>query len=626
MRQAVSDESITQRSTKTGTAVAGIAGFGALLTVGFFPALFGRVALYDDEGALLVTMRRFLDHGSLYDHTHGGYGPFYYSFYGLIYRATGQSPTPFSGRLIVLGLTALSACVFAATVWRVTRSMAFTLFAELLTFSVLIRVAGSEPTHPGTLIVLLLSMLLYGLASYALEPKNVFLVLVGVATGALLMCKINVGLFAVTAIVVAFVVGNRRYPKSWRTAVATAALLLPFLLMAPRLYKPENAEFATLVAVGLFLAYAPMHVDVVTLPRRALFTVAVSALAPMFAAVLWPLASGTSPTALVRGVLIRPTSQAENLALSPFPTFEWLAFLFTIAVAYVVLAHAENRDGRPFTSPGLSSAALGLAGLYVLELGVQKGPFPFLNWLPGIAMLPALALLAGAPARMRLVLRFLVPVVILQSLHAYPVVGAQRVWGLVAICVPCVIAMAVAADRLALWQRASRGARALTIGALSLVFLVVGATWPVNLWHAYATETPLNLPGSRLVRSTEARVVGLRKLTTVVRQRCDTFYAAPGFGSLYIFTGLPTPTGMLANWPGVLDDREQRELASQLATLSASGARVCIVRDLDRQQEWLQSSYGKGPLGKSLAQYKARIATVSHYSVSVQGKAPKPRP
>ena len=64
----------------------------------------------------------------------------------------------------------------------------------------------------------------------------------------------------------------------------------------------------------------------------------------------------------------------------------------------------------------------------------------------------------------------------------------------------------------------------------------------------------------------------------------------------------------------------------QLATLSAHGARVCIVRDIYRQQEWLTSSYGKGPLGKSLALYKKRIATVSHYSVSVLGKPSTPRP
>jgi len=30
-----------------------------------------------DEGAFLVTIGQFLHHGSLYNHTHGSYGPLY---------------------------------------------------------------------------------------------------------------------------------------------------------------------------------------------------------------------------------------------------------------------------------------------------------------------------------------------------------------------------------------------------------------------------------------------------------------------------------------------------------------------------------------------------------------------
>src|SRR5205814_412553 len=123
----------------------------------------------------------------------------------------------------------------------------------------------------------------------------------------------------------------------------------------------------------------------------------------------------------------------------------WLAFLITIVVAYVVWTRADIGDSPRFASPWLLNVALGLAGLYVLGLGLLQGSFSILNWLPSIALIPALALLADAPPRIRLGLRFLVPVAILQVLHSYPVVGSQRVWGLVAICVPCVIAMAVAA-------------------------------------------------------------------------------------------------------------------------------------------------------------------------------------
>ena len=61
-------------------------GVGLFLAVAFFPQLFNSVATYDDEGYFLVTVRQFLHHGSLYVHTLGtSYGPFYWSFIGLIY-------------------------------------------------------------------------------------------------------------------------------------------------------------------------------------------------------------------------------------------------------------------------------------------------------------------------------------------------------------------------------------------------------------------------------------------------------------------------------------------------------------------------------------------------------------
>jgi hypothetical protein len=142
------------------------------------------------------------------------------------------------------------------------------------------------------------------------------------------------------------------------------------------------------------------------------------------------------------------------------------------------------------------------------------------------------------------------------------------------------------------------------------------------LWHDYTKLTPLDLPGTRFVRVAKPMAVEFRKLTEVVKRRCDTFYSAPGFDSLYIYSGLPIPTGLLSNWPGVLTASEQRILAGQLATAAAQGERVCIVRDLSRQAQWQASSYGSGPLGAALAPYNQRIAVVGHYSVSLRTGPP----
>ena len=75
----------------------GVVGTAIALSAAFFPTFFKGVTSYDDEGSLLVTVRQFLRHGSLYVHTHGGYGPFYFSLAGAIFRLTGQDPTLFTG-------------------------------------------------------------------------------------------------------------------------------------------------------------------------------------------------------------------------------------------------------------------------------------------------------------------------------------------------------------------------------------------------------------------------------------------------------------------------------------------------------------------------------------------------
>jgi hypothetical protein len=620
MRETVTDEPIPETRPKAATAVGSVAAVGVALAVGFLPALFSHVSKYDDEGALLVTIRQFLHHGSLYNHTHGAYGPFYYSFYGSIFRLTGQSPTPFTGRLIVLVLTVATSALFAATVWHATRSVAFTLLGQLVTFSVLIRVAGSEPTHPGSLIALLLSILLYALVSYALENRTLFLVIAGIAIGALVTTKINVGLLAVGAVVLGFVVGNRAYPKIWRTVVAAGGVLLPFALVSQRLYQPEMAEFAVLVSLGLLLTYAPMHVDVVSLSGRALLVTGASAALAAIAAMLWPLANGTSPTKLVFGVLLQPLGQADNLTTPPLISIDWLTIVIPICGAYVALTHAKDREPRLLGSTWLPSAALGVAGLWVLGLGLGlfTGPLgSFVHWLPAIALLPALAWIAEVPPKLRLVLRFLVPVAILQVLHAYPVAGSQRAWAVVAMGVPCVIAIAIAAERLRLWQLAGPSMRALAVIAVAILVFFAGDASPVATWHNYEASTALGLPGARWIRVGSTQATNVKRLTAVVRRDCDTFYSAPGFDSLYIYTGLPTPTGLLANWPGVLSDKEQRELVGDLTRARLSGKRLCIVRDLSRQKGWLESSYGTGPLGRGLAPYKRRIALVGSSSVSV---------
>jgi hypothetical protein len=611
---------------------------GLFLAVAFFPQLFNSVATYDDEGYFLVTVRQFLHHGSLYVHTLGtSYGPFYWSFIGLIYRLTDQNPTLVSGRLVVLAFTTLSSGIFAAAVWRVTRNLLFSTLCQVATFCSLILVAGNEPISPGSTIVLLLSILVYALASYSVKQRNHLLVIAGMATGALTMTKINIGIFAVAGLAVALVVGNSAYPRWFRSIIGAGAVLLPFVLMFQRISESGIATFAFLVGLSMLGTCVVMSVDAISLAPRGLIAAVSGFGAVVFVSLLWPLLSGTSPGALFTEVFVRPLQQVNILTILPVVGIQWFATLITALVVIAVSARRISVDQLlPPKSP-IRYLALSAAALFVLGLGidtfVRLGVFgTFGAWLPAIVLLPALALIADVPPRIRLALRLIVPIAILQVLHAYPVAGSQVEWATVVMFVPCAIALAAGMDGLRMWREASRAVRGFAVGSLSVVIALTAGLWPLAVWVNYYDLSALHLPGAQLVRVDPQTGRELRLLTYVVKKNCDTFYSVPGLDSLYIYSGLPPPTGQLANWPGALTNSQEQEVVSELSHLQATGKRVCIVRDLNSPYyAWNPGgSEANRPIGRFIRQYQRVISvfggatydsilTYPRYSVSIKG-------
>ena len=235
-------------------------------------------------------------------------------------------------------------------------------------------------------------------------------------------------------------------------------------------------------------------------------------------------------------------------------------------------------------------------------------------------MLPALAWIAAAPAKFRLVLRLLVPLAILQILHAYPSRDRSWVGGWSTMCVPCVLAIAFAAKtRPGIEARRAVRCTAPRSPVLSALLLLGAGLSPIKVWHDYSQLTPLDLRGARLVRLEKADVTTIRGLATFVQRQCDTFYSAPGFDSLYIYTGpARAEPASFSNWPRGAHDRRgpAPRLGERLEPDRApSGERVCIIRNLKRFNLWVASSYEKGPLGQTLALYKHQIGHVGQYAV-----------
>ncbi len=601
-----------------------IAATGVLLSVGFLPLMFNRVQKFDDEGALLLGIREFVHRGSLYQHSTGYYGPFWYSAYGALFKVLGTDPTPFSGRMIVLVLTGLAAGLSAATVYRVTRSLAAAVLCEVASFAVLIQVAGNEPTHPASLILVLLALLVYCLASNSIRPRTALLVWAGVATAGITMSKINVGVFVVVALALWIVIGERTLPTFVRSAVVVGAAAFPFVLFFQNLWNVWAAVYALLVTVSVLLLVAAVTS---TAPIRTGFRLGpflAGAVATAVASMLWPLAHGTSLGPLLNGILVRPLNQSNALTAPPPLRPSWPLFVIAVlGVGSVVLWRHPRVGGHPVLEEHWT-LVLGTTALVLLGVGVLGS---FLVWLPIIVLVPALASRLDRDRAVLSLLVLTVAVAIIQALHAYPVAGSQIAWSTVAMFVPCAIALGLALRRWSAWPRLGWGLRAsATVALCAFLMLVIpagpGSTdsglWPIQAWHDYLSNPPLNLPGTSLVRLPRLQRTVIQRTTSYLTQHCNTFYSVPPLDTFYIYSHIPSPTGLTVDWWNQLNRTEQLEIVGALRSALQRGESVCILGQQGDSLKWAASQTGHGPLGAFVATFGKRVYQFGPYTICVR--------
>ncbi|MBF8306127.1 MAG: hypothetical protein HW398_1315 [Acidobacteria bacterium] len=73
-----------------------------LAAIGYW-MLFSNLALYDDEGYLLLSAREYFAHGGLYDSVYSGYGPAFYVLADAFQWLIGSPVDHSSARLLTLG-------------------------------------------------------------------------------------------------------------------------------------------------------------------------------------------------------------------------------------------------------------------------------------------------------------------------------------------------------------------------------------------------------------------------------------------------------------------------------------------------------------------------------------------
>jgi hypothetical protein len=548
---------------------------------GAYYGMFSGFRDYDDEGYLLISLRDYSRHGILYDQVYTQYGPAYYQLLTAVFSLLGLDFTHSAGRAFVLALWVVVPALCAFTTYRLTRNLAVTLSTQLLVFLVLIPMRN-EPPHPGGPLALLISAV--ALAGTFLESRGrlVVIALIGVALGAGTLMKVNVGLFGVVSVLFVLILAARPGPYRGLTRLAAGVglVLTPIALMINLAAMPP---VRALLMVGALAALGVVLMAWTNSPRMfgmrdlALFLAAFVTTIAVSSA--WELARGTTPGALLRGVVLAPLDQpAIILLLLPVATaaVTW-ALAAVVFVALLTVARRRGWLARPLGA-GLFGIGQILAGLFIWLVADERLPVgPLAPWpLLGLALAPPPDRL---PERQGATL-FVVSLALLQALHVYPVAGSQVAWATF-LFIPVGGVLLVRGWRtvvdagLSRWRLVGPVLGLATVVLTTLSALSSGAL----LRSTYEAGVALGLPGAESIRVRPRDAERYRLLSRALA-RCTTFVTFPGLNSLYLFSRVEAPTMMnTTSWVTLLSPAQQREIAERLSRMPDP---VCAVRIRER--------------------------------------------
>ena len=543
-----------------------------LLAVTAYWLLFTTLMAYDDEGYVLVSLKNYSAHGGLYAQVYSQYGPFFYFLHDAGHRLLGYEFTNTTGRFITLLCWLFTAGVAALLVWRQTRSLAWTGFTLGLTFFHL-HLMMSEPSHPGGLIgVLVAAGAWLGAAQIQRQTMRALAVTAGLVGAALLLTKINVGVFFLVATGTWFMV-QLSTPAQARIGswlAAAALVVLPVGLMRAGLGEASGRLF-----IGLSVIASLTMLAVAWRERQPLTTWAharwgAGALLGLGAVTVAAVCSrGTNLGELLEGVLLGPLRHPGVYHFAP----AWKPGAALAGGLSLLLAGLVWRGPTGWLAWLLVGLRLVLAlsfGLACLEWLPFTGHSIAMSYLVPLAWIFAVRLDPDQACRPAGAATWVGLLLVLQYLHAYPVAGSQIAWGTFLI-VP-LMALGLH-DTQAFIARHARPVYATIIGLAGLV-LAVGTAGRLSHigWLRYAESRPLGLPGAEDVRLPEAPASAIRLMGLNASAHADVLFTLPGMFSFNQWTGLPTPT--LANtthWFSLLSRRQQEEVAAALTRSERPG-------------------------------------------------------
>jgi len=616
----------------------GVVAFAVLTLVTYLiahPQMFTGFRFYDDEGYMLTALKGYVNHGHLYDDVFTQYGPFYYEAWGGLFSIFGIPVDHDSGRTVTMVAWIVSSLAIGLATWRMAGSLLLGLGTQALVFSAL-NVFVNEPMHPGGIVCLLLAAIVSISCFVRDRPSPLAVALLGAAVAALILVKINVGLFAAASVTLAAVVSypalfERRWP---RLLVEAAFVAMPIVLLASKFGEGWPRRYAIHVAVAALALVLVLRArrserraneEIAWLVGGFLVLAAVSCLTI--------LATGTSVSGLLDGVLRQPLRQADALTIplqmdkriysldliglgsalawtyvsrrrqrqQPDPVWLSLTSLFSIAVG-VAMALSVNGKGLPFDAGDFSGYEFSLLAFSWVAL---IGPAPRRDVSFPLLLLPLLA----------------VP----QALHAFPVAGSQTLWATFllipvgAICVAngvrgLLVAVPAPEER---WALAGVGLCAFVI----VGYLVFNTALRQPLQAArdnYDSGVSLALPGAEEIHLGEEEAALYQRISAAIDRNCRSLIMLPGMDSFYLWTEEEPPTGYTATgWPTLFDDSHQRQVIAEIESTQG----LCQLRNEPLAAGWGNGVIPPGPLVSYLHRGFQPIARFGDYELLRRGGA-----
>ncbi|HVV89967.1 MAG TPA: hypothetical protein VHB53_05690 [Solirubrobacterales bacterium] len=583
-----------------------------LLAMTAHAKMFTGFSAYDDEGYMLTALKSYVNHGHLYDHVFTQYGPFYYEFWGAIFKLFGITVTHDSGRNAVTVLWVLSSLVFGLSIVRISGSILLGLGTQVLTFSAL-EVLVNEPMHPVGSIALMLAAIVAISTFVGAGRSRWAMGLLGAVVAALVLTKINVGAFAAVSVVLACAVSyqqlwGRRWP---RLLVEVVFVAIPVLLMLSKFDEGWARHYSVHVFAGALAvvialrAVRPARREVGEL-RWLIGGFVVLAVASCVAIV----ATGTSLHGLIDGAIRQPLRQSDAFTIPMLLSKREYAFDLLAVGGALAYWYASRRRGEP------GPAWLALGSVFAIVVGLTMAFSVVGQLLPfndrsltgyQLSMLPfvwvALARTTAGEDQGRFAFaRVLLPLLAaLQGLHGYPVAGSQTLLSVVLVIPVGALCVGNGVQGLARLVTADADRVAL-VGFGALVTIVIAwfvlVTFVRDPFHqargVYHTTTRLNLPGARDIHLFTAEEAHLYEaISHAIDENCKQTQMEPGMDSFYLWTEQEPPSLTATGWETLFDDERQEQVIEDIAPIEG----LCLLRNNERAAGW---GLGEGPLVKYL--------------------------